>query len=728
MGLLLSAASKRGGGKIKKETILENVEYLDFESNSFSDAIFKQIEEGLMLIDPQGVVIRSNLDDRQLLPGEAPQTLDALISVFIESNRFELRKGMDDLLSGQMTRFSSEGETTAGFWLRIRAKSLRDSNGQINQILIFLVDLSDSLRADWKKAADEQTSDDLMNAITDTVLRFSASGTLVDKYIHEEETNLFLIEPQIGDSLKQLFGDQLAIDVQNHFDGIRRDGRMRQLHFQVTFTGTLHYYEMRLLGVSHDNMMLLIRNVDRLQSQMNSLQKSHELFRVTIRSLVDGVIITDKKGQIQDLNEAVTSMIGVTLDQAAGHPFWEVIRPRTEGWDDHRKDLMNKVFQQRTTAEIEEGIDVVAPSGDIRVLTLYYSPIMKSSESVLWGGVLILRDVTTQYDWKNKVKFLSFNDRLTGLYNRSFFEEEVRRLEREETFPLSVINMDMNGLKLANDGFGHEEGDRLLKQLAMVLQIVCRRDDLIVRSGGDEFSVILPQANQSTANEVLGRIQQKIEEMNDGESIIPLSVSAGVASLNQGESPQAMFNRADEEMYKQKLEGRQEFRESVFQSLSDRITHLQFDCDERLEEIGVLARRFGVHLGLKGDTLTRVDVLARFARVGSLEQRDLSHSDETMGEAERNAVVGYRIALTLPQLTTVAEDILAFGERWDGQGVPRGYKGEAIPLLSRIVNIVHAYFFAKGDEAALEAVLDEKGKTLDPSLVDNFLAFLKKES
>jgi diguanylate cyclase (GGDEF)-like protein len=79
---------------------------------------------------------------------------------------------------------------------------------------------------------------------------------------------------------------------------------------------------------------------------------------------------------------------------------------------------------------------------------------------------------------------VSFHDSVTGLYNRAYFEEEIKRLDTGRSLPVSLIIGDLNNLKLVNDTFGHEEGDRLLQKIAEILRKTCRNEDVMARWGG----------------------------------------------------------------------------------------------------------------------------------------------------------------------------------------------------------------------------------------------------
>ena len=119
------------------------------------------------------------------------------------------------------------------------------------------------------------------------------------------------------------------------------------------------------------------------------------------------------------------------------------------------------------------------------------------------------RNITEQRQHQLKAEYLSFHDPLTGLYNRRFFEEELSRLDTGRNLPLTFVMVDVNGLKLANDAFGHDAGDKILIRIANAIKSECRSDDIIARTGGDEFVLLLPNTDSNAADTLVKRNEKR---------------------------------------------------------------------------------------------------------------------------------------------------------------------------------------------------------------------------
>ena len=159
-----------------------------------------------------------------------------------------------------------------------------------------------------------------------------------------------------------------------------------------------------------------------------------------------------------------------------------------------------------------------------------------------------------------EIEYLSNHDELTGLYNRRYFNEELKRLHNSRKYPISIIVGDMNRLKDINDNYGHSMGDRYIKRTAEAIKDSVRNEDVVARIGGDEFAVILPDTDYSMADDIVDRILKRIEEENKiGDLPGPLTIALGFETTDcnnhnpSGKNIRRCYNKADEKMYEQKF-------------------------------------------------------------------------------------------------------------------------------------------------------------------------------
>jgi len=152
---------------------------------------------------------------------------------------------------------------------------------------------------------------------------------------------------------------------------------------------------------------------------------------------------------------------------------------------------------------------------------------------------------------------LAHQDVLMALPNRRGFMRELERLVARASrygTPAAMLFVDLDGLKMINDTFGHQAGDQALIQVAQLLSAGVRRGDIVARLGGDEFGILLEQANAASARETAARLGEAIaacDFLHDGDAL-PLSVAVGVAMIDGQSSPAEVMAEADEEMYRRK--------------------------------------------------------------------------------------------------------------------------------------------------------------------------------
>jgi len=342
---------------------------------------------------------------------------------------------------------------------------------------------------------------------------------------------------------------------------------------------------------------------------------------------------------------------------------------------------------------------------------------------------------------EEKIKYLSFHDSLTGLYNRAYFEEELERYNFPRYYPLSVVMLDVNGLKVINDTFGHSEGDRLLQHLSQVLTSVSRQGDILARIGGDEFAILLPSTSTEEVHNFCERIKQACQQDKIEPIYLRLNISLGhTTQKGEFKDTATILKEADKKMYQDKLfngkSREKHFLEAFRILLAERDPHTS-DHAGKLQE---LALSLGKRVGLTEYQLGNLKLLAILHDIGKIGIPDsilfkthiLTPSElEKMREHSR---IGYRMAKNIPDFAPIAQEILYHHEYWDGTGYPEGLKGEKIPLLSRIISIVDAYDVMqsrrpyKRPVSKAEALKEIKrcaGTQFDPQLVEIFLKIVK---
>jgi diguanylate cyclase (GGDEF)-like protein len=170
-----------------------------------------------------------------------------------------------------------------------------------------------------------------------------------------------------------------------------------------------------------------------------------------------------------------------------------------------------------------------------------------------FGRVLVaIEDVTARRRAEEYLRYLGTHDVMTGLYNRTYFQEEMKRLGGGRQYPVSIIIADMDGLKDVNDRFGHQAGDNLIRRAAEVLRASFRQEDVAARIGGDEFSVIMPATSTPSAEEAIERVQSLIDLNNKYYGKPVLSISLGISTGEKGSDLEQIMRMADDNMYRNK--------------------------------------------------------------------------------------------------------------------------------------------------------------------------------
>lgn len=467
-----------------------------------------------------------------------------------------------------------------------------------------------------------------------------------------------------------------------------------------------------------------------------ALEDSKEKYETLINSAPFGVITLNEKGIIASCNSNVLKFLGQSEEDIIGKHFTkhkflsEEIIPR-----------YLKIFSH--TSSGKEGMPFEITGLDKNGNTFFgevcYGPIKR--EGVIKSVQIFITDITKRKGIEEKLKYLRFHDSLTGLYNRAYFEEEIKRLDSDRQLPLSFIIGDVNGLKLINDAFGEKEGDRILKSIAAAIRECCRKEDIIARWGEDEFSVLLPRTSRKYARNMVNRIKEICQ--STGRSRTKFNFSIGTSTKEDaGQNFQGIVKEAKDEMYKNKLYESRSVPDSVVSSVVDSLMETSFETKEHGKRVRKWVLKLGRALKLSKSKLDELSLLASVHDLGKIAiPDDIVKKKDKLNEKDWKVLksypeIGYNIASSSYKISHIAEYILTHHERWDGAGYPQGLKGEDIPLASRITAIADAYDVMRSGrfykrtlikKEAIEELRKSSGIQFDPKLVEEFIRILGEE-
>ena len=305
-----------------------------------------------------------------------------------------------------------------------------------------------------------------------------------------------------------------------------------------------------LLNVSLEDKMITGMFVD-----ITEIKKAQEQIRALsqiVTQIDDSVALTDINGIIQYINDAFTRHTGYSREEIIGKT------PRVLKSGQHPKDFFALLWETILAGDSFRATFINKKKGD----GIFYeektiSPL-KNEKGEITGFVSTAKDITERVEMEKALKNAAQTDHLTGLYNRLKFEKSLTRaleMHRRYGHRFSLILFDVDHFKAVNDTYGHDVGDDVLRQLSALLNERMRQTDIVARWGGEEFIVLLPEADIGAAGKIAEELRSEVER-HLFEAVEHVTVSLGITEASQDDTEADIIKRADEALYNAKAAGR----------------------------------------------------------------------------------------------------------------------------------------------------------------------------
>jgi diguanylate cyclase (GGDEF)-like protein/PAS domain S-box-containing protein len=468
-----------------------------------------------------------------------------------------------------------------------------------------------------------------------------------------------------------------------------------------------------------------------VQVQENVLHHERQRVLNLIESSDDIIFEIDQNRRYVSIHGKGLQAMKINYQNAIGKTasefFGESGKKRDE---EHKKALQGEITRYEWKLNHSDG-------------TIFYQTVLSplyDKNNQVYGAVGIARDITKNKNYQEEIEHINDHDYLTNLQNRRFLSKKLKDLDQAENYPLAFMMLDVNGLKLINDVFGHDQGDEALIQIANILKEVFKEAEVVARFGGDEFAVIQSNCSKRDVSKFRRILKQKISNLVIENVQISLAIGYEVKEDHLNDFSNIM-KVAENNMYKDKIVEGKSMRSQAILSILETLTNKYKDEKRHSDTVAYLCRKMGEALKLPEDSIKELEMAGRLHDIGKISVPEtILHKPNKLTKAEHEIVknhteTGYQILKAADEYSHLAEHALSHHERYDGNGYPRGLSGQDIPLFSRVISIVDAYEAMTSNRTyhkalrhheAIDEIIHHSGTQFDPKLVKVFLTIFKE--
>lgn len=444
-------------------------------------------------------------------------------------------------------------KAVGGITLDIDENKSINFNEEDKKILNYLLNLTEAFyRKDVEKKLKEHQAyfQQLFDESTEAIALLDNKSNIIQVNKSFEEVFGYKAEEIKGKNIDNLItpGEKLKEGIKNTAKNIAGQEvkleTIRKTKEGARIFVSLHSFPINL-EKGQIGIYAIYNDITERKETEKKLRKQKAYFQQLFDESTEAIALLNNQNQVLKINKSFKNLFGYSLEEAKGKNIDNLIVPedkKSEGTNYTKKVLNNQDIETESVRETKVGKKIN--------VSIHAFPI--SLEEGQIGLYAIYNDITQRKKEEEEIKYLSFHDQMTGLYNRRFFENEMERLDNSRLLPISIIMSDIDGLKKVNDQLGHAKGDEYIKVVAEEIKDAVRKEDILARVGGDEFAILLPKTNAKEVKRIEERIQANVNNLND-EYEYSIGISTGYGVKNDTEiTLEDVFKKADYLMYKMK--------------------------------------------------------------------------------------------------------------------------------------------------------------------------------